>query len=426
MEALLAAHASTNTGAPKLSSSVKKIQSPSKWYIAVKSASGNCIFFSWADAQKSQTDLAASDVELAAFPSIQQAEAFLGNSHNAQQRQVSSSTDSCSASTANPTHSASKKSSVPNVVVLSSTEDEESPADKRKHPALDLEESNKKHKLLIHRVSEGTTPNSASRILSRIPTTMEEYLEARDFLDASYRSRAGFATPAFANLVNAANAASALQTPPSQLAANYLLNMSTAGSSRTAVAAGRGISSNASDAQTEGFGWTAAEDMRLREIMGRYKKLSSTDLELVAKEMGSNRTAEDCQQRWSRYLKPGVRKGNWTEEEDRFIMQSVQSSSEQPFTRWSELAHRMPGRHGKQIRERWVNHLDPNINHLPFTKDDDLLLWNATKEHGKKWVEISAKYFKNARAENQIKNRWYSAAFKKFVAETFGPDAYDK
>ena len=107
-------------------------------------------------------------------------------------------------------------------------------------------------------------------------------------------------------------------------------------------------------------------------------------------------------------------------------MRSVQTSAEQPFTRWSELAHRMPGRHGKQIRERWVNHLDPNINHLPFTHEDDMKLWNATKEHGKKWVEISAKYFKNTRAENQIKNRWYSAAFKKFVAETFGPDAYDK
>jgi hypothetical protein len=39
-------------------------------------------------------------------------------------------------------------------------------------------------------------------------------------------------------------------------------------------------------------------------------------------------------------------------------------------------------------------------------------------------VEISTKYFNCSRAENQIKNRWYSAAFKKFIAEEFGPEAY--
>ncbi|KAL3905981.1 MAG: hypothetical protein SGILL_009460 [Bacillariaceae sp.] len=423
METLAANAAKLQPSSDPKPSSVK---SPSKWYVACKSKSGSCIFFSWADAQKSQTDLSASDVELAAFPSIQQAEAFLEKSTSTQQRVVSTSTDSCSADTANVTHSG-KKSNVPNVVVLSSTEDEESPADKRKLSAEDQEESNKKQKYLIHRVSEATAASSASRILNRMPATMEEYLEARDFLDANYRSRAGFATPAFANLVNAATAASALTaTPPSSLAAYNLLNMSASASTALPRTPGRGVpaSSVPISKKSDGFGWTAAEDMRLREIMGRYKKLSASDLQLVAKEMGSNRTAEDCQQRWTRYLKPGVRKGNWTEEEDRFIMKSVQSSAEQPFTRWSELAHRMPGRHGKQIRERWVNHLDPNINHLPFSKEDDLKLWHATKEHGKKWVEISAKYFNNTRAENQIKNRWYSAAFKKFIAEKFGPDAY--
>jgi len=105
-------------------------------------------------------------------------------------------------------------------------------------------------------------------------------------------------------------------------------------------------------------------------------------------------------------------------------MDAVQNSIEDPFTRWSDLAQKLPGRVGKQVRDRWVNHLNPAINHLPFSRDDDLLLWEGHHTLGKRWVEISSKYFKGTRSENHIKNRWYSASFKKFIAKEFGPDAY--
>jgi Myb-like DNA-binding domain len=105
-------------------------------------------------------------------------------------------------------------------------------------------------------------------------------------------------------------------------------------------------------------------------------------------------------------------------------MEAVTGSKEQPFTRWSDLAQRLPGRVGKQIRDRWVNHLNPNINHLPFSREDDLLLWNGHQKVGKRWVEIATKFFKSSRSENHIKNRWYSASFKKFISNEFGPHAY--
>lgn len=56
----------------------------------------------------------------------------------------------------------------------------------------------------------------------------------------------------------------------------------------------------------------------------------------------------------------------------------------------------------------------------------DLLLWEGHHVLGKRWVEISTKYFKGTRSENHIKNRWYSASFKKFIAKEFGPEAYQK
>jgi len=134
--------------------------------------------------------------------------------------------------------------------------------------------------------------------------------------------------------------------------------------------------------------------------------------------------AKECEARWFRYLKPGARKGQWQDFEDTLVIETVLSSKEQPFTKWSELAQRLPGRVGKQIRDRWINHLNPNINHNPFTPEEDLLLWEGHKKFGNKWVEISMKCFQSSRSENHIKNRFYSASFKKFVTSEFGEDAY--
>lgn len=162
--------------------------------------------------------------------------------------------------------------------------------------------------------------------------------------------------------------------------------------------------------------------MRLTEIVKKFR--NPRDWEPVAKELGRKRTAKECHERWIRYLKPGVRKGQWTDQEDAIVMEAVTNSKEQPFTRWSDLAQRLPGRVGKQIRDRWVNHLNPNINHLPFSREDDLLLWEGHKKLGKRWVEIATSFFQSTRSENHIKNRWYSASFKKFIANEFGPNAY--
>jgi len=170
------------------------------------------------------------------------------------------------------------------------------------------------------------------------------------------------------------------------------------------------------------YSWTKEDDTRLTDVMKKYK--NPLDWEPIAKEHGRGKTAKECHERWIRYLKPGVRKGQWQDHEDAIVVEAVTTSSEQPFTRWSDLAQRLPGRVGKQIRDRWVNHLNPNINHLPFSREDDLNLWNGHTKLGKRWVEISTKFFKQSRSENHIKNRWYSASFKKFISNEFGPDAY--
>ena len=76
---------------------------------------------------------------------------------------------------------------------------------------------------------------------------------------------------------------------------------------------------------------------------------------IAAKFLGGARSDVQCLHRWQKVLKPGLRKGKWTQEEDDTIRRCIQAG----MTQWKTIADAVPGRIGKQCRERWYNHLDP-------------------------------------------------------------------
>lgn len=47
------------------------------------------------------------------------------------------------------------------------------------------------------------------------------------------------------------------------------------------------------------------------------------------------------------------------------------------LTKWSLIADKIPGRIGKQCRERWSNHLDPSLMKGEWTKEEDIALIQA-------------------------------------------------
>ena len=47
----------------------------------------------------------------------------------------------------------------------------------------------------------------------------------------------------------------------------------------------------------------------------------------------------------------------WSKEEDNLMISMIKNNK----TKWSVIASKLPGRNGKQCRERWHNQLDPNI-----------------------------------------------------------------
>ena len=68
----------------------------------------------------------------------------------------------------------------------------------------------------------------------------------------------------------------------------------------------------------------------------------------------------------------GVRKRPWTQLEDVMLTKLVNRIGSQ---KWSEIAKRIKGREGKQCRERWHNHLNPQIRKDPWETKEEWLLF---------------------------------------------------
>jgi hypothetical protein len=90
--------------------------------------------------------------------------------------------------------------------------------------------------------------------------------------------------------------------------------------------------------------------------------------------------------RWQKVLKPSLVKGPWTAEEDRKVVELVKKHGAK---KWSLIATNLPGRIGKQCRERWHNHLNPDISREAWKEDEDRTILESHITLGNRWTEIA-------------------------------------
>lgn len=57
--------------------------------------------------------------------------------------------------------------------------------------------------------------------------------------------------------------------------------------------------------------------------------------------------------------------------------------------KWTLIARHLKGRIGKQCRERWHNHLNPNIKKTAWTEQEDNIIYQAHKDWGNQWAKIA-------------------------------------
>ncbi|GKV38015.1 hypothetical protein SLEP1_g45973 [Rubroshorea leprosula] len=101
--------------------------------------------------------------------------------------------------------------------------------------------------------------------------------------------------------------------------------------------------------------WTAEEDRKLADFIGIH---GARRWKTVALKAGLNRCGKSCRLRWLNYLRPNIKRGNISDEEEDLILRLHKLLG----NRWSLIAGRLPGRTDNEIKNYWNSHLSKKIN----------------------------------------------------------------
>ena len=149
--------------------------------------------------------------------------------------------------------------------------------------------------------------------------------------------------------------------------------------------------------------WSNEDDALLRNAIQLHGEQSWTFISKTY--FKGERSSSQCKSRWQKCIDPRIKKGKWSEEEDRILIECMNNG----IIGWTEMAKRVPGRQGKQIKERWNNHLCPSIKKEEWSEEEIQTLLSIHRQVGNKWAII--KQHLPGRTEHGIKNKVSSIIF---------------
>ncbi|KAL5813265.1 hypothetical protein ACOSQ3_028215 [Xanthoceras sorbifolium] len=100
--------------------------------------------------------------------------------------------------------------------------------------------------------------------------------------------------------------------------------------------------------------WSPAEDLRLISFI---QKNGHENWRSLPKQAGLLRCGKSCRLRWINYLRPDVKRGNFTKEEEDTIFKLHDTFG----NKWSKIASCLPGRTDNEIKNVWNTHLKKKL-----------------------------------------------------------------
>ncbi|XP_010535622.1 PREDICTED: transcription factor RAX1 [Tarenaya hassleriana] len=118
--------------------------------------------------------------------------------------------------------------------------------------------------------------------------------------------------------------------------------------------------------------------------------------------------------------KTKVKRGPWSPEEDSKLRDYIERFGN--GGNWISLPQKAGlKRCGKSCRLRWLNYLRPNIKHGDFSEDEDRIICSLFSAIGSRWSIIAAHL--PGRTDNDIKNYWNTKLRKKLMAASSSSSA---
>ncbi|OIT28820.1 transcription repressor myb5 [Nicotiana attenuata] len=115
--------------------------------------------------------------------------------------------------------------------------------------------------------------------------------------------------------------------------------------------------------------------------------------------------------------KVGLKRGPWTPQEDEILTNYINKEGE---GRWRTLPKKAGLlRCGKSCRLRWMNYLRPSVKRGHISPDEEDLILRLHRLLGNRWSLIAGRI--PGRTDNEIKNYWNTHLSKKLISQGIDP-----